>query len=334
MIVDQIARFSPALSRYVRLVCLESVAKFPEIPQPGDKEYWVNKNLGKEINFIIRYGLPQGLPWSPLLCSRLLNETGLNEDNTVMYADDGLVFTKGNENPLYRLQISDAFVDADIKLAAEKSGLVENELTFGGAHLDLNSRVLTTEEGQWKVDSLSEDMLKEVLGKQRYNKSEASAWEWDIDDNSWIMKAWTIRGMEWIKWTIRFILNSLGEIFFDSKPFNIPKRLRRNNWVIYDFISSSSSACGDLLRLRRPKARVPLRNFNEYDLEPNCKTSWRFEDNTTKELEVWHKNHSSLLSMKEFPRRTFWLGVVHTSKEQVDPRNQGQGLGGGWFSSM
>lgn len=332
MIVDGIAKYNKGLSRYVRLVCLESVAKFPEIPKAGDKEYWVNSKLGKNINFIIRYGLPQGLPWSPLLCTRLLKETGLNDMNTVMYADDGIMFTKGNENPLYRLSISDSFIDADIKLAVEKSGLVEDTINFAGASLQLDDRLLKTAEGSWPADKLTIDELKSILGKQRYSKKEPGNWEWDIDPNSWIMTSWTIRGMQWVKWTILFILNSLGQIFLDCKPWNIPKRLRRENWVVYDFISSSSSACGDLLRLRRPKAGVPLRDFDEYALDPECRTAWRFEDNTTKDLEVWHKNHTALLSMQEQPRRVFWMGVVHTSKEQVDPRNQGQSLGGGWIN--
>jgi hypothetical protein len=73
----------------------------------------------KRKKLLMKLGLPQGLPWSPLLASLCLGPAGFNQKNILMYADDGLIFFDPVEcqDPIRRIMENPAFTRSGIKFS-------------------------------------------------------------------------------------------------------------------------------------------------------------------------------------------------------------------------
>jgi len=89
-----------------------------------------------------------------------------------MYADDGIIFIPEGEEieeVIDRIVKSKGFKQSGIQFAPEKCRMVEETLTFCGASFNLKTRILTVLEKEYRVDEISDEKLKKILGKIDYS---------------------------------------------------------------------------------------------------------------------------------------------------------------------
>jgi len=147
----------------VQLTNQRSIPKFDV--RYYEEEYKTNlyEIDGISTYIVEKFGLPQGLPWSPLLCSLVLNEVGFKESNAIMYADDGLIFHKGD--PLKAIFENKNFKQSNIQFAKDKCSNVGRYLKFLGITFDLEERAFVTDKGLVYAEGMNEGDLKQLVGR-------------------------------------------------------------------------------------------------------------------------------------------------------------------------
>lgn len=101
-------------------------------------------------NILLKKGLPQGLPWSPILCTFALG-CALKETEQwklIMYADDGLVLSKEPITKIPGILVNRTMTLLNARLSTKTingksvNGPVDQELTFLGIRYDIGSRMI------------------------------------------------------------------------------------------------------------------------------------------------------------------------------------------------
>lgn len=163
---------------------------FPFVPYGG----YDSSKIQDTVWMDPKSGVPQGLPWSPILSTLILPHVGfigenLNyrhmhlgwEDdgrtcqyNTVAYADDGIHYGTLAFNHIGRASCSLAVIDSGIMIAKEKSGWIKREgkwlkpIKFLGLTYDPESRELmgNTRNGSRLLMQLSRDVREHPLDSE------------------------------------------------------------------------------------------------------------------------------------------------------------------------
>jgi len=215
-----------------------------------------------------RSGLPQGLPWSPILCSLVLEKIGLNKGNSIMYADDGILFyTKRRP----KLDISKFKHKVGIHLALEKSRKVTETLKFLGLELNLKTRILSDGKNQAHVDKDDYEKLITIISK-KYSGPTVKNWKWEVEGSSWLVTRYKNYDRSYILKKGLFRIGQLLSSLLDDWnikttpaslfPNWITKSTRIEEGTLHDYQTASSYACNDLLKLPRIK---PGRTLNRWD---------------------------------------------------------------------
>lgn len=158
---------------------------------PSDKEV-----IKKSNGTYQKKGLPQGWSLSPILAISTIHEA-LKDWNVVMYADDGIIFSKSPHNPtaseLDRIRLFGVeFADELDKNGKSKCGPIEHTFTFLGVTGNLLSQtcLLGGEEVGWFDRDFETKLKKHYLGYfnsyDRDEKPSQTDWEWDVNDWSWL----------------------------------------------------------------------------------------------------------------------------------------------------
>lgn len=122
------------LSEWMKYINWYTVPKGSWIANDGElKQIYFNEEE-RSCNAWEKSGFTQGAPWSPILCAYALSRSGLDQiEDLVMYADDGLVFSKDRVVPPLIEKPS-----WGILLARDKpDGWVEKRFKFLGITYDL-----------------------------------------------------------------------------------------------------------------------------------------------------------------------------------------------------
>lgn len=133
-----------------------------------EKEMRVTYDEGMEV--IKKHGLPQGLPWSPIL-TILVMDTFFKKENLdpVLYADDGILLTnevKDIERIIKSPLLRRMGIILSEKLKKDGSAssklIVDNELDFVGSHLNFNSMTISSPRGSCSLNCTVSEISKVV----------------------------------------------------------------------------------------------------------------------------------------------------------------------------
>jgi len=201
---------------------------------------------GLETVFV-KKGMPQGLPWSPILAiyvmGKLFQEIKLEP---IMYADDGVLITRDVDafkklnHP--KLKAAGIYLSDKMKNGKSVCGEVKNELEFLGLRYDLN-RDRVWIHNTWKPRVWCKD--KELLGViWKGYTSNIPEWKWNIKKNSIMYNH--LRFWSWYNWNnwLRLIISFL----FGKKTPILIKGIYAINYM-----EESTKNCNRLLQLLRKK---------------------------------------------------------------------------------
>lgn len=231
-----------------------------------------SQNFTKKLPIILRNGVPQGLPISPLLATLALEVTSTPK-NLVMYADDGLIF---GDNEDERNKWFEELEFNGISTASEKTGRVENEFRFLGTDWNIKERWVKYENHILKWSKEEESILNDHKRIRSWFKRVASVygakpteWTWEIDKNSWIMRFPINLRSDPVKYLLvltHSYLSAVRETFgFKEKDWDPTKAYTGYKFFpsvnkIFSISASSSKCCADFLRqwkqLNLPKEMV------------------------------------------------------------------------------
>lgn len=207
---------------------------------------------------IERRGVPQGLSFSPLLATLLVEGTNPPKD-LILYADDGLLAVEDpSQFPSEWFTYINHF---GIELEPMKSRMQKSEFEFLGVTIDLVGKTMSYGGSKKSVyDKDFEHWLKTVHNK--YGKA-PQQWDWEIKPNSYI-EGHEIKIKE-IGTYLQIMKNSLwaAESFKGYRYFI--------DSGIYD-VSGSSTVCSDallrelkLLKFSKKKALWLRKRFDTFD---------------------------------------------------------------------
>jgi len=211
------------------------------IPSLEDEAEIKCKGTHKGLDLRERYGVPQGLSLSPLLSTWAL-EYYDRPKNLVMYADDGICFFKNNPGKFFKWM--QRMENAGIRIAPEKSKMIENEFQFCG--IKFNRRMQTVEyEGStrsWHDKDIS-NWIKTVVS---YYSKEPKSWSWDVNKDSFITfhrgkLGWSDVILVYLKGLCLGKMHKGYRFFFGKKG-------------IYPILKGSSICCNELLKLVKYKS--------------------------------------------------------------------------------
>lgn len=234
------------------------------IPQTHGDEYISDPEMNEEELIYNRTnyrkeGMPQGLPWSPLIATvcldYLFKQIGLKD--VVMYADDGIIishseeqFKKLNDPILRRCGI---YISEKIKNGKPVSGEVKEEFTFLGLTYNFLRDEILFEGSYYPRDTFTDKKLRGLIWS---NYVPSKSWDWGVSERSWLKR---------YIWQEESIINQLQTLWRVILSW---LRGRRYPVIWKDlapirFTEMSSEACGDLLSHLRKK-KHGLRNQNSY----------------------------------------------------------------------
>jgi hypothetical protein len=273
---ELISKIDWGLAKYVTLVNRLSIAKMDKLEE--EEEY---KWYQKRKKLLQKLGLPQGVPWSPLLASLCLGPAGFNSKGILMYADDGLIFFNPQEdpNPIDRIMKIPEFIRSGIKFSWEKTTAPRDKLKFLGVELNIKDRKLIVDGREYDATSINDDTLKKICGKT-YESQTRDKWEWKLVPKSLIFKLPSAENtwMNHIKWNIyEFILWLIGIDIREKLKLN--KNLIRHGDMIVNYQAKSSDACQWLLEKnwRNKKKVLPQLPFEKLDLRKGLSTFGKWQ---------------------------------------------------------
>lgn len=300
--INQILRqIDPRVSTWVSRVNLNSFPKFKDNVLYYEEEYKIYQQSGMRI--LEKTGVPQGLPWSPLLASMVLSHTGFKDEDCLMYADDGIIFIAPGETLdeiILRITNSKGFKQSGIKFAPEKCKMVEENLTFCGATLNLPTRILTVAGKEYHVDLISDEKLKKILGKIDYTgKIKDENWIWNINPSSWMLKNAT---KIWPSFALYLKVKwSQIKVYFGYEPTKGLGNYRTYGLRLYNYVEASTVACEALLKgekstigttHKHKKKKVPKVDLLKAPVEEKTtydkpRRLWRLEGNLYDNCDGW-----------------------------------------------
>ena len=300
--VNQILnKLDPRIASWVSRVNLNTFPKFKDNILYYEEEYKIYYQSG--LMMLFKQGLPQGLPWSPLMASLVLSHTGFKDEDCLMYTDDGIIFIPEGqeiEEVLDRIVKSKGFKQSGIQFAPEKCKMVEETLTFCGATLNLKTRILNVLDQEYKVDELTDDKLKKILGKIDYSgKAKTDKWQWNIHRKSWLNE-FSVRNWPSIWLYLKTIISQIRE-WLGFKPLKGMNGYRTYGLKLYNYLEASTIACDDLLkglksqetsRHKHKRKTVPKLNLlakpkEEKFTTENPKRLWKLEGDVYSHTNGW-----------------------------------------------
>jgi len=232
VVYEVLKKKSEVLALYIYNILLKIKYDFKELKEEEELK-WTNPESKKEIQKIIRRGMPQGLTISPVL-STLTLETNDKWNNCVMYADDGIYI--GNSVSKFKKWWETKFFNG-AEFNKEKSREVKEKVMFLGIEIDIKNRTVAygLNKMSWEDKNLM-SWLRTVVSK--YSKRNEK-WRWEIKIGSYLNSAkiprtWDISDLPMI------LLNSLKGMEFKGY------RMFKLGMGIQD-IPGSSSICLTLL---------------------------------------------------------------------------------------
>lgn len=225
-----------------------------ELIYKGRVEQW-----GKLIPKIERSGMPQGLPFSPILSTIAMENFKTNEQ-FVMYADDGIYL--GKDMKAFKEWMDDMYL-IGLKIAEKKSGLVKDKLQFLGFSIDIERQTIEYDghKKSWYDPDLGEWLKKATAWYGKKPKK----WTWEVNKGSYLALYASCNASIWQK-TICVLFWPFGKSYKGYRYF----------WGIgvVDILQSSSECLNLLagrlyeLNLRPAKAlRTILKNkFGNYGM--------------------------------------------------------------------
>jgi len=210
------------------------------------------------IQILHKQGMPQGLPWSPILAiftlGKYFQDAGLTP---IMYADDGVIVSTNEDEAqkLFDIRLERAGITLSPKLKNEKpvNGFVDSELEFLGLKYNIteDSVWLGT---YWKDRKLCTD--KELMGVvwKGYN-SDKPDWIWEIRPDSLMIR----NARFWSKYNFNNMWKLLMEWTLGKKSTVI-----RWGYFFFDYTGESTLCCQQLLRhIRENKKRLYHNGFRK-----------------------------------------------------------------------
>jgi len=211
-----------AVSKYCGKLCSKIVDKIlieirynfgDLLPERELRLFGMKIHGGKEKKVLIRSGIPQGLPLSPVISTMVLENNGCPKGLT-MYADDGVYLYKDD---MYEFTSWLRGLNRKgIRLSEEKSGETGNEFKFLGVYFNKRTQECGFEDEdkrmhwiKWEDERILE-WFKKVA--QWYGKDNRE-WDWDIQVDSMITRQPVT--MNWWERTISFWTSHI----FNSNPF-------------------------------------------------------------------------------------------------------------------
>jgi len=273
---EMIAKIDWGLAKYVTLVNRLSVAKIDKLEEEEEYKWYM-----KRKKLLQKLGLPQGLPWSPLLASLCLGPAGFDQKNILMYADDGLIFFDPKEcpDPIRKIMENPDFTRSGIRFSWDKTSAPRDKLKFLGITLDIQNKKLQWGELVFDAESITDEQLKKIC-VEAYDNKRADKWEWKYvkgalldylpsDIDTWINR---------IKWVVYLIVEQWTGVDCRN-TLGIKLNWIRHNHRIINFQTRSTEACSWLIKKnwrtkRKVRVQVP---FEKLDLKQGLSTfgKWR-----------------------------------------------------------
>lgn len=222
-----------------------------------DKEVYNLQTRGpiKDMYSVRKDGLPQGLPWSPILTilalDRLWKKTNVEP---IMFADDGLLI--GTKESAFEMVLAlsskaaeqfGVFPSYKIKDGIEQTRLVEDDkFTFLGLTYNIEEKSFQTPSGLITPKTLG-DLRNLVLDS--YNQTEYSRtenWEWNIKAGSVLDTIREKKSLANLENAIKFITNEIKGtkhpiIEWEGKYFDYQKESSRCCcWIAEEVIFKNS----------------------------------------------------------------------------------------------
>lgn len=268
-------------ANYVRLInCMPPRTNITEI-EPDDPE--VFRVMVQDVDILgdlksgiyTKKGLPQGLAWSPILATGVIDYYMVKRHPKVkflMYADDGIMLADEKED-IERVLQDHLLYHAGIIFSdkvKKETGLpssryvYEKEVSFLNANINLETGIVTTAKGSCHVYASIRDLMK-ILWSD-YNI--VSEWKWKDVPKSFLELHLRTRPLG--HWT-QSILK-----YYRLKTHNDPKLLK--SWRVFDdripyqYSKMSTACCNLLLELFKPNRPSRL------ELWTPPKKGLRFED--------------------------------------------------------
>jgi len=280
-----VGRFRCGLENYVEEINLAAIPKFTRL----EEEMEFRRN---DKGQIVKYGSPQGMPWSPVICTMVLDSVGIGAFKVVLFADDIIFFFEPGQDINSFIDGNRRWERSGIEFAWEKSGWVDKEIKFLGSTLNLETRILSNEKGSINIDEASEEKLIKLVGKT-YETERPKDWKWKVDPASWLAKHHPARnGMkigQYIKTLLLLILKEICDYlalwkYAEYISKKVGKDVRRYKWIIYRVGQVSTQACSymlmkrhalrDILNRNKSKRRVQVKSIPFEKLRPTYAPTW------------------------------------------------------------
>lgn len=202
----------------------------------------------KSRGMLYKGGMPQGLPWSPLLTivvmDFLFKFVNLQED-IILFADDGIIISE-DPNALQKLN-QDIFkrygfvLSGKIKNEKPVCGEVKSgEFKFLGLTYNIQRDEILCNGEYASRSKFTDKMLRGLIWK---NYAPSSAWSWDISPESWL--AWYVWNKEpiinqirtWLRWlSSRTLGGKYPVLWYGSAPIIIPEMSSiACSWLLQDY---------------------------------------------------------------------------------------------------
>jgi len=265
----------------------------------------LNVRNAKSKPFMRRKGLPQGLSFSPILATLVLEQFSI-PDGLTMCADDGMIVT--DKDNLFNVKLW--FYELSklgIKTEPTKTGGVKDgKFKFLGVEFNIDKETATFREStiSWKGWNLEEKESKQNMEKwfrtvtQFYGK-EPERWNWSIKEGAYCERHY-IEPYEFFK---GIIWEKLSWIHFNSTFWNSFKGYRHfknedgKKGGILHISRTSTASCESLLTDLKDVELVRKREL-KFTNEPKNKEPY-FIENKTKYVEV---NYAYMLDRENNPR--------------------------------
>jgi len=235
-----------------------------EIMEEYDKElYPITQQFsnGWNAGIIRKRGMPQGLPWSPIIAITVIDHfLGRNKEDVkvTLFADDGIMFSDSSEKIMkvikwFKLDLAGIIFSKKNKPDGNPSCrfIDEEEIKFLNTVINTRTGIVRSEKGYCHVDD-NLDKMNKILWNGYFPEAKKD-WTWKVDSNSFMVKhLLTYDLLEWIRSWLGYMR--------DWMDYLLGKKQQRS-WRLhglfmpYEYGKMSSHCCEMLLRVLKSKSK-------------------------------------------------------------------------------
>lgn len=262
-----------------------------------------------------KHGLPQGLPWSPILTIAALDlnlAKRFTQCKFVMYADDGVILANKKSDILKvvddivlpRLGIK--FSSKLKKNGSPSCGFINSDvITFLGSQLNITTGILSSEKGSIHINSDIRLISKIIWNDYITDMTKLSDWRWEDVKDSYLINY--LMKQDFLDW-----IYSVYGYFKDWLLYLLGKKLARSYRCFglfspYEYGKMSSHCCEEALltfkkimsRQRRGNIRIGSHRVRK--VYPSFEAIYRYE---------YTGLHRELFNLLHFVRPTRYQGVL------------------------